>query len=66
MAATQIQQNESVGLNEIGVISANNAGTLADLENVLAQKAEAAGAKSFLITSATGNNKIHGTAVIYR
>ncbi|CNI82792.1 MULTISPECIES: YdgH/BhsA/McbA-like domain containing protein [Yersinia] len=66
VAATQIQKNTSTELNEIGVISVSNASTLTDLENALAQKAEAAGATSFLITSASGNNKMHGTAVIYR
>ncbi|MEQ9720983.1 YdgH/BhsA/McbA-like domain containing protein [Yersinia alsatica] len=66
VAATQIQHTTSTGLNEIGVISASNANTLTDLENILAEKAAAAGAKSFLITSAGGNNKLHGTAVIYR
>ncbi|CNI34241.1 DUF1471 domain-containing protein [Yersinia mollaretii] len=66
VAATQIQHTPSTGLNEIGVVSASSAGTLTDLENALAKKAEDAGATSFLITSATGNNKLHGTAVIYR
>ena len=66
VAATQIQHTPSTGLNEIGVVSASSAGTLTDLENTLAKKAEDAGATSFLITSATGNNKLHGTAVIYR
>ncbi|CNH34618.1 multiple stress resistance protein BhsA [Yersinia mollaretii] len=66
IAATQIQHSPSTGLNEIGVVSASSAGTLTDLENALAKKAEDAGATSFLITSATGNNKLHGTAVIYR
>ncbi|CFQ55275.1 multiple stress resistance protein BhsA [Yersinia aleksiciae] len=66
VAATQIQHTPSTGLNEIGVISVSSAGTLTDLENALAKKADDAGATSFLITSATGNNKLHGTAVIYR
>lgn len=66
IAATQIQHTPSTGLNEIGVVSASSAGTLTDLESALAKKAEDAGATSFLITSATGNNKLHGTAVIYR
>ncbi|CNF53502.1 multiple stress resistance protein BhsA [Yersinia mollaretii] len=66
IAATQIQHSPSTGLNEIGVVSASSADTLTDLENALAKKAEDAGATSFLITSATGNNKLHGTAVIYR
>lgn len=66
IAATQIQQTPSTGLNEIGTISASNAGTLTELEHALAKKADEAGATSYLITSTTGNNKLHGTAVIYR
>lgn len=66
VAATQIQHAPSTGANEIGIISASNAGTLTELENALAKKADQAGATSFLITSATGNNKLHGTAIIYR
>ncbi|CNI93158.1 multiple stress resistance protein BhsA [Yersinia aldovae] len=65
-AATQVQQQSSVELNKIGTISASNAGTLTELESLLAQKADAAQAKSFQITSASGNNKLHGTATIYR
>ncbi|EKN3611215.1 DUF1471 domain-containing protein [Yersinia enterocolitica] len=66
VAATQIQHAPATGLNEIGTAAASNAGTLTELENALAKKADEAGATSYLITSATGNNKLHGTAVIYR
>ncbi|AIN19538.1 hypothetical protein CH54_487 [Yersinia rochesterensis] len=66
VAATQVQHAPSTGLNQIGTISASNAGTLTELENTLTKKADEAGATSYLITSATGNNKLHGTAVIYR
>ncbi|KQN55502.1 DUF1471 domain-containing protein (plasmid) [Erwinia sp. E602] len=51
---------------EIGVVSASGASNLTSLEARLAAKAEQAGAKSFRITSASGNNKLHGTAVIYQ
>ncbi|EKI8921734.1 TPA: multiple stress resistance protein BhsA, partial [Escherichia coli] len=44
-----------------------NAGTnLGSLEEQLAQKADEMGAKSFRITSVTGPNTLHGTAVIYK
>ncbi|AHM73891.1 multiple stress resistance protein BhsA [Yersinia hibernica] len=66
VAATQIQHAPATGANEIGIISASNAGTLTELEHALAKKADQAGATSFLITSTTGNNKLHGTAIIYR
>ncbi|CAM3309635.1 MULTISPECIES: multiple stress resistance protein BhsA [Yersinia] len=66
MASTSVNTQQSASLNKNGVISVSNAGTLTELENALAQKAQAAGAKSFQITSASGNNKLHGTAVIYQ
>ncbi|MGH1592642.1 multiple stress resistance protein BhsA [Yersinia proxima] len=66
VAATQIQHAPATGSNEIGIVAASNAGTLTELENALAKKADEAGATSYLITSATGNNKLHGTAIIYR
>ncbi|KOC89273.1 multiple stress resistance protein BhsA [Winslowiella iniecta] len=50
---------------QMGVISASGSSNLTSLENQLAEKAEAAGAKSFRITSTSGQNKLHGTAVIY-
>ncbi|RWR03644.1 membrane protein [[Pantoea] beijingensis] len=50
---------------KIGVISATGSSNLSSLENQLAVKAEAAGAKSFRITSTSGRNNLHGTAVIY-
>ncbi|MEY4923059.1 MAG: multiple stress resistance protein BhsA [Yersinia sp. (in: enterobacteria)] len=66
IAATHMQGESSTGLNKFGTISASNAGTLTELESLLAEKADAAGATSFRITSASGNNKLHGTATIYR
>lgn len=39
---------------------------LGSLEDQLAQKADEMGAKSFRITSVTGPNTLHGTAVIYK
>ena len=49
-----------------GTISATAGTNLGSLEDQLAQKAEAMGAKSFRITSVTGPNTLHGTAVIYK
>ncbi|MCF8586142.1 multiple stress resistance protein BhsA, partial [Enterobacter asburiae] len=44
-----------------------SAGTnLGSLEDQLAQKAQEMGAKSYRITSVTGPNTLHGTAVIYK
>ncbi|WNN42419.1 MULTISPECIES: multiple stress resistance protein BhsA [Winslowiella] len=54
-----------VDQQKIGVVSASGSSDLSSLESQLAEKAEAAGAKSFRITSTSGQNKLHGTAVIY-
>ncbi|WP_130835032.1 multiple stress resistance protein BhsA [[Erwinia] mediterraneensis] len=50
----------------VGTISAQGGSSLDSLEAQLNAKADAAGAKSFRITSTTGQNKLHGTAVIYQ
>ncbi len=50
---------------KIGVISATGSTNLTSLESQLSEKAELAGAKSFRITSTSGQNNLHGTAVIY-
>ncbi|KHG49820.1 PF07338 family protein [Enterobacter hormaechei subsp. xiangfangensis] len=46
--------------------SAEGATTLDGLEAKLAEKAAAAGASGYTITSTNGNNKLSGTAVIYK
>ncbi|OON39359.1 hypothetical protein BTJ39_13845 [Izhakiella australiensis] len=50
----------------IGVVSANGVNNLDSLQAQLSAKADEAGAKSFRITSTTGNNKLHGTAEIFQ
>jgi len=64
-AADQVS-NTPEQQQQIGVVSASGASNLSSLEARLAVKAEQAGAKSFRITSASGNNKLPGTAVIYQ
>ena len=51
---------------EHGVIVASGATDLSSLTSQLAAKADAAGAKAFTITSTSGNNLMHATAVIYK
>lgn len=63
-AATPVQNDE--GLNRIGSVSASGVTTLSALENLLAKKAEDAGASSYRIVSAGGENKLHGVAIIYK
>lgn len=65
VAAVEVQSSP-VGQQKVGVISANAGTNLSSLESELAQKADEMGAKSFRITSVTGPNTLHGTAVIYK
>ncbi|NKI75048.1 DUF1471 domain-containing protein [Dickeya sp. CFBP 2040] len=61
-AATEVQQSAS---QSIGTVSAT-ANTLDGLQANLSEKANAAGAKSFRIISATGSdNQLRGVAELY-
>ncbi|CAM4025672.1 MULTISPECIES: multiple stress resistance protein BhsA [Lelliottia] len=64
-AAVEVQSTPA-DQHKVGTISANAGTNLGSLEDQLAQKAEEMGAKSFRITSVTGPNNLHGTAVIYK
>lgn len=64
-AAEYVNSQDAAKLDQVGVISVSGATSLSGLKAQLAEKADAAGAKAFTITSATGNNLMHGTAVIY-
>ena len=65
-AAEPVTTAQAESMNKIGVVSAQGATTLDGLETKLAAKAEAAGATGYSITSANTNNKLSGTAVIYK
>ena len=65
-AAQSISPSQAQNLNKVGVVSADGATTLDGLEAKLADKAQAAGAKAYSITSANTNGKMSGTAVIYK
>ncbi|WP_434774184.1 multiple stress resistance protein BhsA [Pantoea agglomerans] len=67
-ASVAAQQVSSTPLDQqkIGVISATGSTNLLTLEQQLSEKASDAGAKSFRITSTSGSNNLHGTAVLYR
>ena len=65
VAAVEVQATPA-GQQAFGSVSANAGSNLDSLQEKLAQKADAAGAKSFRITSVNGPNSLHGTAVIYK
>ena len=54
------------GQHEIGTIAATGGTNLSSVESQLAAKAQEMGASSFRVTSASGSNNLHGTAVIYK
>ncbi|PKH20934.1 hypothetical protein CIG19_17240 [Enterobacterales bacterium CwR94] len=64
-AAQEVAPSAASNLNKVGVVSASGATTLDGLQAQLAEKAEAAGATSFKISSVTGQNLLNGTATIY-
>lgn len=64
LAAVQVESDS--GLQKIGTVSASGATTLSGLHDELAQKADAAGAGSYRIVAAGGENQMHGVAVIYK
>ncbi|MFI8415531.1 multiple stress resistance protein BhsA [Serratia sp. NPDC078593] len=63
--AAELVNSQPADLQKAGVISVSGASDLTSLEHKLAAKADHVGAKSFQITSTTGNNKLHGTAIVY-
>ncbi|WP_312665337.1 multiple stress resistance protein BhsA [Pantoea sp. CTOTU49201] len=63
--AADLVNEAPLNQQQVGVVSASGSTNLTSLENQLSEKANAAGAKSFRITSTSGNNKLNGTAVIY-
>ncbi|PXW53374.1 multiple stress resistance protein BhsA [Grimontella sp. AG753] len=64
LAAVPVESGN--GLQKMGSVSASGATTLSGLHEELAQKAEAAGAGSYRIVAAGGENQMHGVAVIYK
>ncbi|MBE5251647.1 multiple stress resistance protein BhsA [Mixta mediterraneensis] len=64
--AAQKVREAPMDQQKIGVISATGSTNLTSLEQQLSDKASDVGAKSFRITSTSGSNNLHGTAVIYK
>ncbi|AVF33428.1 multiple stress resistance protein BhsA [Rahnella sikkimica] len=65
LAATEVQ-SAPAGQQSLGVVSASTYGSLPGLQSQLNAKAEQAGASSYRIIGASGNNQMHGTAELYK
>lgn len=64
-AASQVN-SAPADQQQVGVISITGGHDISSVESQLADKAAQAGAKSYRVTSITGNNVMHGTAEIYQ
>lgn len=64
--AADLVSSQPADQQKAGVITVSGASDITSLEAGLAAKADAAGAKSFQIVGAGGNNQLHGTALIYK
>lgn len=64
-AAVEVQATPA-GQQKVGTVTATAGTNLSSLEAELAEKADQMGASSYRITSVTGPNTLHGTAIIYK
>ncbi|WP_436872964.1 multiple stress resistance protein BhsA [Kosakonia sacchari] len=65
VAAVEVQ-SAPTGQQEVATVGVRANSNLDSVEDQLAQKADEMGAKSFRITSVTGSDNLHGTAVLYK
>jgi len=65
LAATEVQ-SAPAGQQVLGTISASSNGSLSTLQSKLNAKASEAGASSYRIIGASGENHLYGTAEIYK
>ncbi|MCS3422031.1 multiple stress resistance protein BhsA [Rahnella sp. BIGb0603] len=65
LAATEVQ-SAPAGSQTIGTISASSNGNLTTLQSKLNAKATEAGASSYRIIGASGENHLYGTAELYK
>ena len=65
LAATEVQ-SAPAGQQSIGMVSASSNGAMSGLQSELNAKAAQAGASSYRIIGASGNNQLYGTAELYK
>ena len=65
LAATEVQ-SVPAGEQTIGTVSASSNGDLSTLQSKLNAKATEAGASSYRIIGASGENNLYGTAELYK
>jgi len=65
LAATEVQ-SAPAGQQSIGMVSASSNAAMSGLQSELNAKAAQAGASSYRIIGASGNNQLYGTAELYK
>jgi len=65
LAATEVE-SAPLTLHSAGIVSASSNGDLSTLQSKLNAKANAAGATSYRIIGASGENRMYGTAELYK
>lgn len=66
MAAQEMSNVNTSQLRPAGTVSVTGAANLDDLQTKLGEKAKEEGAKGFVVNSASGNERMFGTATIYK
>lgn len=62
----QLMKDDTGQLRPSGTVSVSGADDFNDLQAKLAEKAQQEGAKGYVVNSASGDNKMFGTATIYK
>jgi len=65
-SAESLSRNDTGQLRPAGTVSVTGAANLDDLQAKLAEKAKDVGASGFVVNSAGGENRMFGTATIYK
>ena len=65
-SAESLSRNDTGQLRPAGTVSVTGAANLDDLQAKLAEKAKDEGARGFVVNSAGGENRMFGTATIYK
>ena len=65
-SAESLSRNDTGQLRPAGTVSVTGAANLDDLQAKLAEKAKDEGASGFVVNSAGGENRMFGTATIYK
>ncbi|HKM98073.1 MAG TPA: DUF1471 family periplasmic protein McbA [Buttiauxella sp.] len=66
LAADPLSEVNTSQLRPAGTVSVSGAANLDDLQAKLGEKAKEQGAKGFVVNSASGDERMFGTATIYK